>query len=108
MASTTKVAPSKSTSQTGAAKKRKRAKPASAAAPGGIPLESIPITHHDVTMALSKGEAALDLLKLAEEHYEGDSLEWMRMICIDVVGEELDRAKGAYEKAVGDGKAARS
>jgi hypothetical protein len=102
MASTTKVAPSKSTPQTGAAKKRKPAKAASAATPGRTLEPSIPLTHHDVTMALSKGEAALDLLKLAEEHYEGEALEWMRMICIDVVAEELDRATVAYAKAVGD------
>ena len=107
MASTTKVAPSKSTPQTGAAKKKTPAKAASEA-PSPPEPRGIPITHHDVTMALSKGEAALDLLNLAEEHYEGDSLEWMRMICIDVVGEELDRAKAAYAKALGDGKAVAS
>jgi hypothetical protein len=37
-----------------------------------------------VTVALSKGEAALDLLKLAEEHYEGASLEWSSSGAINI------------------------
>jgi hypothetical protein len=36
------------------------------------PLEQLPITHHAVSRALAKAEAALALLRLAEEHYGGE------------------------------------
>jgi hypothetical protein len=66
-----------------------------------MPLETIPITHHEVTMAISKAEAALELLHVAEEDYEGQELAWMRMICVDVLTTELEHAKVAYARAVG-------
>jgi hypothetical protein len=85
-----------------AAKRKAPATTASAATDSTARLEHIPITHHDVTMALSKAQAALELLHVAEEDYAGEELAWMRMICIDVVGEELEHAKVTYAKAVGD------
>jgi hypothetical protein len=62
-------------------------------------LREIPVSHHDVTLAITKATAALDRLQLADEHYTGEDLEWMRTICLDVVQQELVRAKIAYEKA---------
>lgn len=64
------------------------------------PLEALPITHHAVSCALAKAEAALALLRLAEEHYDGEDFEWMSMICTDVIAEELATAKAAYAQAV--------
>jgi hypothetical protein len=57
-----------------------------------------------VTCALSRAEAALDLLRLAEEQYEdgADALEFARDMCLGAISDELARAKGAYVKAVGD------
>ena len=51
---------------------------------------------------ISKAEAALELLHVAEEDYAGEELAWMRMICVDVLTTELERAKAAYAKAVDD------
>jgi hypothetical protein len=65
------------------------------AGPEAATVEKIPITHHEVTMALSKAEAALELLHVAEEDYEGEELAWMRMICVDVLTNELEHAKAA-------------
>jgi len=53
---------------------------------------------------LLKAKAALDLLKLAEEHYEGDALKWMLLICLDVIEEAIDSAKVAFAKVVGNQK----
>jgi hypothetical protein len=75
---------------------------ASAATDSTARLEHIPITHHEGTMAISKAEAALELLHVAEEDYAGEELAWMRMICVDVLTTELERAKAAYAKAVDD------
>ena len=77
---------------------------ASAATAGPEAALKIPITHHAVTSHISRAEAALDLFRLAEEHYEDgdDALEFARGICLDVIGDELTLAKGAYFEAVGD------
>ena len=92
-----------------AAAKRKAGKApakAASAAPGGpeATLKEIPITHHAVSAHLARAEAALALFQLAEEHYEDgdDALEFARGICLEVIGDELGRAKGAYAEAVGD------
>ena len=72
------------------------------------PLEQIPFTHHAVPCAISKADAALALLRLAEEHYDGEDFEFMSTICCDAIDEALREARIAYDKAVGAGKAVAS
>ena len=37
---------------------------------------------------------------MAEEHYKGDAVEWMRGTCIDMIDEDIARAHAAYRKAM--------
>jgi hypothetical protein len=61
-----------------------------------------------VSCALSKAEAALALVRLAEEHYDGEDFEFMSMICFDAIDEALREARIAYDKAADAGKAVAS
>jgi hypothetical protein len=62
-----------------------------------------------VSCAISKAQAARELLDLAYEHFddeEGETLSWARSICFDAIDEALKDAHAAYVKVATEKPAA--